>query len=476
MAVNNEGKAYRIAGGYKTSGDAIELGSVVVDDRPYPQCRVRIPMSTLTQHGVVLGATGGGKTKTLQMIAEQLSDAGVPVVMADIKGDLQGLAQPGFMTEPIVDRAIESGCDGWTEQSFPVEFASLGSEGVGIPIRASVESFGSILLAKALGFNPTQEQVLRLVMRRAAGPLHTLRDLREAVTEISRQIGGDDLGFISRATAGVMIRAIENLEEDGGETFFGAPVFNPVDLMRTAFDGRGYITLFELEDRAQQQAMFSIFLMWMLSQLAGILPEVGVVDKPKLVMVFDEAHTLFRGASDAFLEQLYATVKLIRSKGGGLVFCTQTSKDIPEPIMEQMGFRVLHALRVRTPEARRRLVHTAETFPESDIYDVKKMIPQLRKGEALVTALTEDGGETPVARTMIRPPRSHMGVIGFNAMRRIVQASDLLDKYRAEPEPDIDLAHDTAALPSIRLNLPPNKTLSFEELLAMTEPGYVPDT
>ncbi|WP_051193905.1 helicase HerA-like domain-containing protein [Nocardia jiangxiensis] len=478
MAVTKEGMAYRIAAGYKTSGEAVEFGSVVIDGQPYPACRVRADLGSLTQHGIVLGATGGGKTKTLQLIAEQLSDAGVPVVMTDVKGDLQGLAQEGFYTDEIVDRAISSGCDSWDSTSFPVEFATLGSEGHGIPIRASVRSFGPLLLAKVLEINDTQESVLRLIFGEAVQqelPLDTLEDLREAVSAVSRQNDDDDLGFISKATASVIMRAIRNLENDGGRTFFGTPGFDPRDLMRVTDDPqpRGYITLFELEDR--RPVLFAIFMMWMLEKLTEILPEAGVVDKPKLVMILDEAHLLFNGASKAFVEQMISTVRLVRSKGVGLILCSQTAKSIPGEVMEQMGFRVQHALRVRTPEAHRALAHTVLTFPETDVYDLRKEIPALRKGEAVVTALTPDGGETPVAETKIRPPRSHMGPIGNNAVRRIVKASELYDKYHVEPEPEPEPSHETPGEP-IRLSnhLPPYKSLSFDELLAMSDPNHQP--
>jgi hypothetical protein len=478
MAVTNLTKAEQIAAGYKTTGQALGLGSVVIDGVPFPEQRVQIPLSTVAQHGVVLGATGGGKTKTLQVMAEQLSNAGVPVVMADVKGDLQGLAQAGYFLEPLVDRAIDSGDNDWCNEAFPVEFVGLGADHGCVPIRASVGSFGYVLLGKVLGLNETQEAVLKSIFIEAGKQgfeLNTLADLRGAISEIARRNDGDELGYISKATAGVILRGVGNLENDGGATLFGSPGFDPTDLMRIDDDGRGIITLFELAENSDQPAMFSVFLMWMLAQLGQILPEVGVVDKPKLVIVFDEAHLLFSDASKAFLKQLIRTVKLIRSKGVGVFFCSQSAKDIHPDVMEQLGLRVLHALRVRTPDARRALTYTVDTFPDTDVYDLAKTIKALRKGEAMVTVLTEDGGETPVAQTLIQPPRSFMGPISPNELRRIVKASELYAKYYREPEPEPDeeeiAASATEKLAKIggygRFKMPePN----FDDILALITP------
>lgn len=477
MAVTKRTLAEEIAAGYETSGEALELGAVVVDGKSYPDCQVRIPLSTVAQHGVVLGATGGGKTKTLQVMAEQLSNAGVPVVMADVKGDLQGLAQEGFMTDPLVERAIDTGAYDWATESFPVEFVGVGADHRCVPVRASVESFGHVLLANVLGLNETQEDVLHSIFIKAIKygfPLDTLADLRAAIAKIIRP-NNDEVGFISTATAGVILRRLDNLEDSGGATFFGSPTFDPMDLMRVDDEGRGIITLFELAEDSQQPAMFSVFLMWMLDQLGRMLPEVGVVDKPKLVLVFDEAHLLFSDATKAFVKQLVRTVKLIRSKGVGVFFCSQTAKDIHPDVMEQLGLRVLHALRVRTTEARRALAYTVDTFPDSDAYDLAKTIKALRKGEAMVTVLTEDGGETPVAQTMIRPPRSFMGPIGENDIWRIVKAG-LYEKYYREPEPEQDEeeieASATERLAKIggyeQFRMP---EVSFADILALTTPN-----
>lgn len=477
MAVTRLTMAEQIAAGYKTSGAALELGSVVVDGKAHPECRVRIPLSTVAQHGVILGATGGGKTKTLQVMAEQLSNAGVPVVMADVKGDLQGLAQAGFMTDPLVERAIETGAYDWANEAFPVEFVGVGADHGCVPIRATVESFGYVLLANVLGLNETQEDVLHSIFIKATKyrlPLDTLAHLRDAIAKLTGP-NSDEVGFISTATAGVILRRLDNLEDSGGATFFGAPTFDPMDLMRVDDEGRGVITLFELSENSEQPAMFSVFLMWMLDQLGRLLPEVGVVDKPKLVLVFDEAHLLFSDATKAFVKQLVRTVKLIRSKGVGVFFCSQTAKDIHPDVMEQLGLRVLHALRVRTPDARRALAYTVDTFPDTDAYDLAKTIKALRKGEAMVTVLTEDGGETPVAQTMIRPPRSFMGPIGENNIWRIVKEG-LYEKYHRDPEPEPDEEEiEASAIERLakiggydQFRMP---EITFADMLALTTPN-----
>ena len=345
------GIAREIAAGYAFDGAALELGSVVFDGTADPGARIRIPLATLNRHGLVAGATGTGKTKTLQGIAEQLSAAGVPVVMADVKGDLSGLSAPGIDNEKIRDRAAATGETDWQPTGYPVEFLSLGTDGIGIPVRATITAFGPILLSKVLGLNKTQESTLGLVFHWADSnglALLDLKDLRAVIAHLTSDEGKADLkgiGGVSTATAGVILRALVNLEADGGDTFFGEPELETEDLLRLDGAGRGVISLFELGSQAARPAMFSTFLMWVLADLFQTLPEVGDVDKPKLVFVFDEAHLLFADASKAFLEQVEQTVKLIRSKGVGVIFCTQLPTDLPKEVLSQLGARIQHALR-----------------------------------------------------------------------------------------------------------------------------------
>ncbi|WP_197380232.1 helicase HerA-like domain-containing protein [Mycolicibacterium mengxianglii] len=429
-----ENSAEHIAAGYVVAGPALVLGSVVVDGAATPSALVRIPLATMNRHGLVAGATGTGKTKTLQMIAEQLCAAGVPVVMADVKGDLSGLSRPGAPADAITERAADTG-DTWTPTGFPVEFLSLGTSGIGVPVRASISSFGPILLSKVLGLNQTQESTLGLIFHWADQqglPLLDLKDLRSVIQFLTSDDGKPQLkalGAVSTTTAGVILRALVNLEAEGADTFFGEPELQPEDLLRVDEQGRGVITLFELGSQATRPVMFSTFLMWVLADLFTALPEVGDVDKPKLVFVFDEAHLLFTDASKAFLGQVEQTVKLIRSKGVGVFFCTQLPTDIPSDVLSQLGARIQHALRAFTPDDEKALKKTVRTYPKTTVYDLESALTSLGTGEAVVTVLSERGAPTPVAWTRMRAPRSLMDTIGPDAIGAAAKASALQQEY-----------------------------------------------
>ncbi|ATL66326.1 helicase HerA-like domain-containing protein [Nocardia terpenica] len=435
-SADNSGSAIaqEIAAGYAFEGAALELGAVMVDDTVNSTARVRIPLRTINRHGLVAGATGTGKTKTLQGIAEQLSAAGVPVVLADVKGDLSGLAQPGQANDKLAARATEVVESDWAPSGFPTEFVSLGTEGIGIPIRATITSFGPVLLSKVLGLNETQESTLGLIFHWADKQglaLLDLKDLRAVIAHLTSPEGKEDLkgiGGVSAATAGVILRALVNLESEGGDTFFGEPELDPNDLLRTA-GGQGVITLFELGAQSSRPVLFSTFLMWVLADLFQTLPEIGDADKPKLVFIFDEAHLLFNDASKAFLEQVEQTVKLIRSKGVGVFFCTQLPTDVPNSVLSQLGARIQHALRAFTPEDQKALSKTVRTYPKTVAYDLEKALTSLGIGEAVVTVLSEKGAPTPVAWTRLRPPRSLMDTIGEAAIRSRAQSSPLYAKY-----------------------------------------------
>jgi DNA helicase HerA-like ATPase len=426
--------AHQIATGYVAEGAALQLGSVVVDGVADPTAQVRIPLATLNRHGLVAGATGTGKTKSLQVMAEQLSAAGVPVVMADVKGDLSGLSRPGETSDKIGQRVAETG-DDWTPTAFPVEFLSLGTAGIGVPVRASISSFGPILLAKVLGLNKTQESTLGLIFHWADQlglPLLDLKDLRAVIQYLTSAEGKPELkalGAVSTSTAGVILRALVNLEAEGGDTFFGEPELEPGHLIRVDAQGRGVITLLELGGDATRPVLFSTFLMWVLADLFTGLPEVGDVDRPKLVFVFDEAHLLFDDASAAFLEQVEQTVKLIRSKGVGVLFCTQLPTDIPNDVLSQLGARIQHALRAFTPDDEKALRKIVRTYPRTTVYDLQSALTSLGTGEAVVTVLSETGAPTPVAWTRVRAPRSLMGTIGPDAVAAAAKTSPLQQEY-----------------------------------------------
>ncbi len=428
--------AARIAAGYATDAPALELGSVVHGGAPHPSARVRLPLAMLNRHGLIAGATGTGKTRTLQLLAEQLSAAGVPVVLADIKGDLSGLAEPGTANERITGRAAQTG-DDWTGTGFPVEYLSLGGIGPGIPVRATMTGFGPVLLSKVLDLNPTQESSLGLVFHYAdtAGlPLLDLKDLRSVVSWLISDEGKPELknlGGLSPATAGVILRELIGLEQLGGDVFFGEPEWEPADLMRTAADGRGIVSAVELAAVQDRPALFSTFLMWLLAELFEELPEVGDLDKPKLVFFFDEAHLLFSGASKAFLESVTQTVRLIRSKGVGIVFVTQNPTDVPSAVLGQLGNRVQHALRTFTPDDATALRKTVSTYPRTEDYDLEELLTSLGTGEAAVTVLSERGSPTPVAWTMLRAPRSLMSPLEPGRLAAAVTGSPLQARYGA---------------------------------------------
>lgn len=419
--------------GYSFAGPTLELGALVVDGAAVRDVPVRVPLSMVNRHGLVSGATGTGKTKTLQMIAEQLSTLGVPVFLADIKGDLSGLASPGQASEEIIARAREVGQD-WQPVSCPVEFYALGGAGAGIPVRATIKSFGPTLLAKVLGLGEVQESSLGLVFHFAdkkSLPLFDLNDLRAVIRYLTSDEGAGELkalGGLSAATAGVILRQLITLEDMGADQFFGEPGFDTADLLRTTEDGRGVISCLELAEVQDQPKLFSTFLMWLLADLFHRLPEVGDTDRPRLVFFLDEAHLLFQDASRAFLGTIEHTVRLIRSKGVGVFFLTQTPQDVPGRVLAQLGNRVQHALRVFTPEDARTLKATVSTFPHSS-YDLETVLTGLPIGEAAVTVLSEHGAPTPVAWTRLRVPRSRMAPTEATAIEEAAKRSPLAAKY-----------------------------------------------
>jgi len=420
--------------GYEFEGAALELGGLMLDADNLSDVHIRIPLGMLNRHGLVAGATGTGKTKTLQLIAEQLSAHGVPVFAADVKGDLSGISAPGQASDKITARAASVGQD-WQAKGFPVEFYALGGSGTGIPLRVTISSFGPLLLSKVLGLNDTQESSLGLVFHyadKAGLPLLDLQDLRAVIQFLTSDEGKADLknlGGLSSATAGVLLRELIGFQDQGANMFFGEPEFESGDFLQVAADGRGLISLVELPTLAQKPALFSTFLMWLLADLFHDLPEVGDVDKPKLVFFFDEAHLLFADASKAFRDQIAQTVRLIRSKGVGVFFVTQSPTDVPDEVLAQLGSRVQHQLRAATPNDAKALKATVNTYPTSSYDDLGKVILSLGIGEAVVTVMNERGAPTPVAWTRLRAPESLMGPADQAAMDATVKGSPRHAKY-----------------------------------------------
>lgn len=422
-----------IAAGYAFTGPALDLGALLWDGKCLPEAPVRIPLPMLNRHGLVAGATGTGKTKTLQLIAEQLSAQGVPVFLADVKGDLSGVSAPGAANDRVRGRAAEVG-QKWTANGFPAEFYALGGLGHGIPLRATITSFGPVLLAKVLQLNHTQEQSLGLIFHYADQKgleLLDLKDLRSVVAFLTSDEGKAELkgiGGLSTATAGVILRSLTAFEAQGMASFFGEPEFDTAEFLRTASDGRGVVSVLELPAVQEKPQLFSTFLMWLLADLFHDLPEIGDADRPRLVFFFDEAHLLFNDASKAFLDAITQTVRLIRSKGVGVFFVTQTPKDVPGDVLAQLGNRVQHALRAFTPDDQKALKATVKTFPNSS-YDLEELLTGLGTGEAVVTVLSERGAPTPVAATRLRAPESLMGPVDGPALDRAVRESPLYERY-----------------------------------------------
>ena len=412
---------------------SVVLGAVVHGGECHPSPLVTIPLPMMNRHGLIAGATGTGKTKTLQLVAEQLSAAGVPVFVSDVKGDLSGIAEAGEPGERVEKRARETG-HAWAAAGFPVELLSLTGK-LGAQLRATVSSFGPLLLSKVLGLNETQTSVLTLVFKYCDDNgllLLDFADLRAVLRFLSSEEGEAELagyGGMSKQTVGVLLREMVELEQQGAEDFFGEPEFDLDDLLRTAPDGRGLVSVLELQDVQDRPALFSTFLLWMLARLYGELPEVGDVEKPKLVFFFDEAHLLFDGAPKALVDQVEQVVRLIRSKGVGVFFITQNPRDVPAEVLGQLGHRVQHALRAFTPDDEKALKSAARTFPKTDFYDIEETLTTLGIGEALVSTLSPSGVPTPPFATRMVPPTSRMGPLAPDELRARLAASDQVRDY-----------------------------------------------
>ena len=436
----------QVRSGYSFSSPTLPVGTYLDtladgDPAPVPGLGVGIPLGLLNRHALVAGATGTGKTRTLQLLAEGLSDVGVPVFLADVKGDLTGLAEPGATSEKLAARLATTG-QTWEARSFPIELFSLGGgtqSGAGAiggtPIRTTVTEFGPILLSRVLGLNNTQTSALQLVFHWADSQglaLLDLKDLRAVVDYLTGSDAGKKelktIGGVSAASAGVILREIAALEAAGGEAFFGEPALDVRDLMRVSPDGKGIVSALELADIQSQGTLFSTFLMWLLAELFETLPEVGDPDRPTMVFFFDEAHLLFSGASKAFLEAVVRTVRLIRSKGVGIVFITQSPTDVPDEVLAQLSSRVQHALRAHTPVDAANLKKAVSTFPVSPL-DLSRVLTSLGTGQAVVSVLDENGRPAPVAPVVVNAPAAVMGPAAAATVSRVLGSSPLRPVY-----------------------------------------------
>ncbi len=422
--------------GYTTKGDYITMGAGMLNGETVTNAFVKVPLKTLNRHGLIAGATGTGKTKTLQVIAENLSDKGIPVLLMDLKGDLSGIAQPSPGHPKIDERHEKIGLP-FEAKGFPIEILSL-SEQDGVRLRATVSEFGPVLLSRILDLTVTQEGIVAVVFKYCDDnklPLLDLKDFKKVLqyaTGEGKKEFQSAYGRISTSSTGTILRKIIELEQQGAELFFGEKSFEVDDLVRIDEDGRGYINIIRLTDIQDRPKLFSTFMLSLLAEIYATFPEQGDSDRPELVLFIDEAHLIFKEASKALLDQIESIVKLIRSKGIGLYFVTQNPTDVPDDVLAQLGLKVQHALRAFTAKDRKAIKLTAENYPDSEFYDTKEVLTSLGIGEALISALDEKGRPTPLAATLLRAPMSRMDILTNAELKEALGKSKLIKKYNEE--------------------------------------------
>ncbi len=422
--------------GYQFKGESVKIGAAILDGTVLPEAGIYLPLKTMNRHGLIAGATGTGKTKTLQMISEYLSDASVPVLLMDIKGDLSGIAAIGTENELITNRYQQLNMVYKPEQ-FTAELLTLTNQ-KGVRLKATVSEFGPILLSKILELNDTQGGVVALIFKYCDDTALPLLDLKDFI-KVLQYIGNEGkaeiektYGKISTTTTGTILRKVIELQQQGADIFFGEKSFEVNDLMRIDETGRGIINILRVAELQDKPKLFSTFMLQLLSELYATCPEEGDLDKPKLVIFIDEAHLIFQEASAALLQQIETIVKLIRSKGIGIFFCTQNPMDVPAAVLGQLGLKIQHALRAFTAADRKVIKLTADNYPESEYYKTEDLITQLGIGEALVTMLNEKGIPTPLAQVMLCSPRSRMDVLTAGEIENIVSKSTIAAKYNVE--------------------------------------------
>ncbi|MBP7556351.1 MAG: DUF853 family protein [Chitinophagaceae bacterium] len=422
-----------VQAGYAFKGEHFRIGSALLDGEVVPGTEINIPFKTMNRHGLIAGATGTGKTKTLQVLAEALSDASVPVLLMDIKGDLSGIAAAGSANDKIKDRYQKLGLE-YKPAAYPVELLTL-SQQKGARLRATVSEFGPVLLSKILGLNDTQGGFVAMIFKYCDDnklPLLDLKDFIKVLQFVSDE-GKAELektyGKISTTSTGTILRKVIELQQQGADQFFGEKSFEVDDLMRISPDGRGMVSIVRVTDLQDRPKLFSTFMLQLLAELYASCPEEGDMDKPKLVMFIDEAHLIFQEANDALLQQIETIIKLIRSKGIGIFFCTQNPMDVPASVLAQLGLKMQHALRAFTAADRKVIKQTAENYPETAFYKTEDLITQLGIGEALVTALNEKGIPTPLVHCMLCSPRSRMDILSDAEIDQLVAGSRIAAKY-----------------------------------------------
>ena len=426
----------KINHGYESKGESILLGGAILNGEPLPDTFIKIPLITLNRHGLIAGATGTGKTKTIQVFSEQLSLQGIPVLMMDIKGDFSGIAKPGEVKSFITERHTKINLS-YETMGFPVELLSL-SDQKGVRMRATVTEFGPVLFSRILDLNDTQSGVVAVIFKYCDDkkmPLIDLKDIKKVInyiTEEGKEEIEENYGKISTSTTGIILRKIIELEQQGGDIFFGEKSFEIDDLMRIDENGKGYVNILRLNDIQDKPKLFSTFMLSLLAEIYQQMPEKGDADRPELVVFIDEAHLIFKEASKVLLEQIETIIKLIRSKGIGIYFITQNPMDVPSGILAQLGLKIQHALRAFTANDRQAIKKTAENYPISEYYNTDEVLTSLGIGEAFVTALNEKGIPTPLASTMLRAPMSRMDILTDSEIDMIITQSKLVKKYNEE--------------------------------------------
>lgn len=432
----NETFFNHIIEGNTNKGEFITLGSAMLDGKTVTNAFVNVPLKTMNRHGLIAGATGTGKTKTLQVLAENLSEKGVPVLLMDIKGDLSGLAQPSPGHVKIDERHTQIGLP-FNPQAFPVEILTL-SEQNGVRLRATISEFGPVLISRILDVTETQAGIISVIFKYCDDnklPLLDLKDFKKILqyaTDEGREEFEEAYGRISTASTGAILRKIVEIEQQGGDLFFGEKSFEVDDLLRVDENGRGYINIIRLTDIQDKPKLFSTFMLSLLAEIYSTFPEQGDSGRPELILFIDEAHLIFNEASKALLNQIESIVKLIRSKGVGLYFVTQNPTDVPEAVLSQLGLKVQHALRAFTAKDRKAIKLAAQNYPDTDYYDTATVLTSLGTGEALVSALDEKGRPTPLAATMMRAPMSRMDVLTDTELQALLSDSKMVKKYNEE--------------------------------------------
>ena len=419
--------------GYTVSGKYITLGGAMYEGKAIANLFVNIPLKNLNRHGLIAGATGTGKTKTLQALTENLSKEGVPTLLMDLKGDLSGIAAIGEEKSFIKERHAQMNLP-YTPEAFPVELLTISKQD-GVRMRATVSEFGSVLLSRILDLSDVQEGVLAVVFKYCDDhqyPLLDLKDLKKVLqyaTEEGKSEFESEYGRVAASSTSAILRKIVELENQGAELFFGERSFETEDLLHTDKKGRGVVNIIRLTDIQDRPKMFSTFMLCLLAEIYNTFPEIGDQEKPKLVIFIDEAHLIFNQASKALLNQLENIVKLIRSKGVGLIFCTQTPTDVPDAVLSQLGLKIQHALRAFTAKERQAIKLTAQNYPETSFYNVPEYLTSLGTGEAFVTALDSKGRPTPLVATMMRAPMSRMDILTDTEIKALLDKSVLKTKY-----------------------------------------------